>query len=621
MGFQEGERKRRQSPQNLRTVLQGLSGCREPVEALLSSYLSLHQQSECVWPREVKAAVGGGSEFFSESESEGKTQCRGAIDWGAAQLRFHNFHAPIAPLLQQPLTPQEEDFFRTIEEMRCAILMAWQFRGARFNLHNWLCEQSTEKDPSLSLSAFPSPRHSALALWQEAVGHAFPPIPGSQLLEACQTLLEERVKGACASLAAAVFNQEEFAERVWILLKNLGIFEDASEALEKEKKKGAAEEKAPSQGKVPSSERTEYAAPDAKEIQAGEEEAGESESAGREAGPNFFQAFQEGETPKGGRGMSFLREVMEVPPYRVFTSAFDEVVSALDLCNAEERARLSTILSKELARSGHSVLRLANRLQRHLMAQQRASWSRDHALGLLDPARLTRIITDPTAPLIFRRVQNTPLRDTVVTLLLDNSGSMRGRPILLAIQCVSLLSRALERCGVRVEILGFTTRFWKGGMPYTLWNKQGKPADPGRMNAIRHIVYKSADRSWREIQSVLCVMLQEGILKENIDGEALVWAHTRLLRRPESRRILIMISDGAPLDDCTLSLNGQDYLERHLQAVIHHIERHSPVELLAVGIGHDVRRSYKRAVTVFRPEDLAGALADQFVALFQEQKK
>ncbi len=304
--------------------------------------------------------------------------------------------------------------------------------------------------------------------------------------------------------------------------------------------------------------------------------------------------------------------------YRVYTNAFDEEISAEDLCDAEELTRLRAYLDKQLSSLQGVVARLANRLQRRLMAQQNRSWDFDLEEGVLDAARLTRVITDPLHALSFKVEQETKFRDTVVTLLLDNSGSMRGRPITVAATCADILARTLERCGVKVEILGFTTKAWKGGQAREKWLGAGKPPNPGRLNDLRHIIYKSADEPWRRARKNLGLMMREGLLKENIDGEALIWAHNRLLARHEQRRILMVISDGAPVDDSTLSVNSGNYLERHLRQVIADIEARSPVELIAVGIGHDVTRYYARAVTLIDAEELGGAMTEKLAELFEE---
>jgi cobaltochelatase CobT len=293
-------------------------------------------------------------------------------------------------------------------------------------------------------------------------------------------------------------------------------------------------------------------------------------------------------------------------------------VEAHDLCEADELDRLRGYLDKQLSHLQGVVARHANRLQRRLMAQQNRAWEFDLEEGYLDPARLSRIVVDPMHPLSFKREKDTNFRDTVVTLLLDNSGSMRGRPITVAATCADILARTLERCGVKVEILGFTTRAWKGGQSREAWLAAGKQANPGRLNDLRHIVYKGADAPWRRARKNLGLMMREGLLKENIDGEALDWAHKRLLARTESRKILMMISDGAPVDDSTLSVNPGNYLERHLRWVIEEIEERSPVELIAIGIGHDVTRYYRRAVTIVDAEELGGAMTEKLAELFEE---
>ncbi len=307
-------------------------------------------------------------------------------------------------------------------------------------------------------------------------------------------------------------------------------------------------------------------------------------------------------------------------PYRTYSEEFDEVIGAEELAEAEELHRLRTQLDRQLDALQGAVAKLANRLQRLLMAQQNRSWEFDLEEGMLDASRLPRIIIDPYYPLSYKQEQDMEFRDTVVTLLLDNSGSMRGRPITIAAICADILARTLERCHVKVEILGFTTRAWKGGQSREKWLAGGKPPNPGRLNDLRHIVYKSADAPWRRSRKNLGLMLKEGLLKENIDGEALLWAHNRLLGRPESRRVLMVISDGAPVDDCTLSANPANYLEQHLRQVVGWIETKSPVELVAIGIGHDVTRYYKRAVTITDAEQLGGAITDQLAALFEDDK-
>jgi cobaltochelatase CobT len=307
------------------------------------------------------------------------------------------------------------------------------------------------------------------------------------------------------------------------------------------------------------------------------------------------------------------------PTYRAFTTQFDETIDATELCDPDELTRLRQLLDQQLSHLQAVVAKLANRLQRRLMAQQSRAWEFDLEEGLLDTARLARVVVNPATPLSFKREKEMEFRDTVVTLLIDNSGSMRGRPITVAAMSADILARTLERCGVKVEVLGFTTRMWKGGQSRERWIAAGKPANPGRLNDLRHIVYKAADAPWRRARKSLGLMLREGILKENIDGEALLWAHNRLVGRGEQRKILMVISDGAPVDDSTLSVNPGNYLERHLREAIGWIETQSPVELIAIGIGHDVTRYYRRAVTIVDAEQLGGTMLEKLAELFEEK--
>lgn len=304
------------------------------------------------------------------------------------------------------------------------------------------------------------------------------------------------------------------------------------------------------------------------------------------------------------------------PDYLVFNTEFDEEIRAEDLAEAAELERLRAYLDQQLEPLKGAVSRLANKLQRRLQAQQNRSWEFDLEEGTLDAGRLARVVANPTTPLSFKVEKDTEFRDTVVTLLLDNSGSMRGRPISIAAICADVLARTLERCNVKVEILGFTTRAWKGGQSREQWLNDGRPQQPGRLNDLRHIIYKSADAPWRRTRPNLGLMMKEGLLKENIDGEALEWAHKRMVARHEARKILMVISDGAPVDDSTLSVNPANYLEKHLRDVIEMVEKRRQVELLAIGIGHDVTRYYERAVTITDVEQLAGAMTEQLASLF-----
>ena len=327
---------------------------------------------------------------------------------------------------------------------------------------------------------------------------------------------------------------------------------------------------------------------------------------------------EEGERAQRRRADGFLPDEARQPAYRPYTEEFDEIVDAEELCDADELGRLRQHLDQQLAHLQGIIARLANRLQRRLLAQQSRSWEFDLEEGLLDAGRLSRVVVNPMHPLSYKIEKQTEFRDTVVSLLIDNSGSMRGRPITVAAMSADILARTLERCGVKVEILGFTTRAWKGGQAREKWLSEGKTPNPGRLNDLRHIVYKDADAPWRRARKSLGLMLREGLLKENIDGEALVWAHQRLISRPEQRRILMVISDGAPVDDSTLSVNPGNYLERHLRDVIAWIEGQSPVELTAIGIGHDVTRYYNRAVTIMDAEQLGGTMMGRLTELFEE---
>jgi cobaltochelatase CobT len=340
------------------------------------------------------------------------------------------------------------------------------------------------------------------------------------------------------------------------------------------------------------------------EMEVGEEES----SAGDELGENILAA-------PGRRNW----ELSPITDYKAFTTRFDEIVEAQELCDEEELGRLRAYLDQQMGGLSNVVTRLANRLQRRLLAQQARSWEFDQEEGLLDAARLARVVVNPRHALSFKIERDTEFKDTVVSLLIDNSGSMRGRPIAIAAICGDILARTLERCGVATEILGFTTRGWKGGQSREAWLTAGRPANPGRLNDLRHIVYKRADEPYRRARRNLGLMMREGLLKENIDGEALLWAHNRLIARPEERRILMVISDGAPVDDSTASANGGSYLERHLRQVIEWIEKRSTVELIAIGIGHDVTRYYERAVTIMDADQLAGAMVEQLARLFDSQ--
>ncbi|ADU12763.1 cobaltochelatase subunit CobT [Asticcacaulis excentricus] len=442
--------------------------------------------------------------------------------------------------------------------------------------------------------------------------------------------IEHKTGQGLNELAELIADQKAFTQKAREVLRALDLTDDSQDAKEEETNDEGEDE--PSEGNDPSAEAEEDAEDqdDSQPQQEEEPTGGDDQS---QTGDEDFtqmsgdpQSLAEGSADEVVDGEAAEASQMQTPnaggerkDYDVFTKAYDEVINAEDLCDPEELERLRGFLNQQLANLSNVVARLANRLQRRLMAQQSRSWNFDLEEGVLDASRLTRVIIDPSAPLSFKQEKDTEFRDTVVTLLLDNSGSMRGRPIMVAAICADVLARTLERCGVKVEILGFTTKAWKGGQSREQWVREGKPAAPGRLNDLRHIIYKAADNPWRRANKNLGLMMREGLLKENIDGEALQWAYTRLLGRPESRRILMVISDGAPVDDSTLSVNSGHYLENHLRKVITDIEGAGRVELAAIGIGHDVTRYYRRAMTLIDVEQLGGALIEKLAELFDEK--
>jgi cobaltochelatase CobT len=436
--------------------------------------------------------------------------------------------------------------------------------------------------------------------------------------------VEDKAGGDLAGLVDKLDDQNAFARIVRDMLASMDMAEELGDEQESEEADESSDDQAQGEERSEEGAEDDSGSEDARsedaEASSDEQQSGETEADDATSDQVSDDEDADAQTPGEARRPEnpFTNLPKEID-YKIFSTTFDETVGAEELCEEEELERLRAFLDKQLANLQGVVGRLANRLQRRLMAQQSRSWDFDLEEGILDPARLVRVVIDPMQPLSFKQERDTKFRDTVVTLVLDNSGSMRGRPITVAATCADILARTLERCGVAVEILGFTTRAWKGGQAREKWLKDGKPANPGRLNDLRHIIYKSADAPWRRARRNLGLMMREGLLKENIDGEALLWAHNRLIGRPEQRKILMMISDGAPVDDSTLSVNPGNYLERHLRAVIELIEQRSPVELLAIGIGHDVTRYYRRAVTIVDAEELAGAMTEQLASLFGEE--
>ncbi len=524
----------------------------------------------------------------------------------------------------QPQGQQARAVFEAVEQARVEAIGARRMEGVGMNLTAMLDDRYHRNKFDDVSDRADAPIEEAVALMvRERLTGMAPPPAARKLVELWRPLIEERAGTELDRLESLVEDQRQFGDVIHDLLESLEMGEDRSSESEEEDDEGEEEKKNQESGEdgdaadsddmqKMSSEDTQVSAEDMAESateaadapsadMADDSEMGDSETPGEPQRPKNSASNE----PRG-------------PDYRAFTMKFDETIEAQDLCEPEELDRLRGYLDKQLSSLQGVVARLANRLQRRLMAQQSRSWDFDLEEGILDPARLTRVIMDPMHALSFKAEKDTEFRDTVVTLLLDNSGSMRGRPITVAATCADILARTLERCGVKVEILGFTTRAWKGGQSREHWLTAGKPANPGRLNDLRHIIYKSADAPWRRARKNLGLMMREGLLKENIDGEALDWAHKRLLARPEQRKILMMISDGAPVDDSTLSVNPGNYLERHLRWIIEDIETRSPVELIAIGIGHDVTRYYRRAVTIVDAEELGGVMTEKLAELFAE---
>ena len=551
---------------------------------------------------------------------------RGLGDAMALRLACHDqkVHRRYAPQGQRARA-----IFDAVEQARCESLGAQRMDGVKTNLAAMLEDKYHRGKFEDIRERADAPMEDALALMvRERLSGAPPPPSAAKLVELWRETIESKAGGDLDRLTGILDEQDAFAETVRDLLVSLDMADelgpDSSDADDQDnaddQSDSSEEPSEPSRGDPEGG--LDEASEDQSPELAGEEQEGEAEAADAVAEDASDEDSAGDVDPSGEARRPQTRGRNEPETdYKIFTGRHDEVVSAAELCSPEELDRLRTFLDKQLSTLHGAVARLANRLQRRLLAQQSRSWDFDLEEGVLDPARLSRIVTDPFAPLSFKQERDTAFRDTVVTLLLDNSGSMRGRPITVAATCADILARTLERCGVKVEILGFTTRAWKGGQAREDWLRAGKPAHPGRLNDLRHIIYKSADEPWRRVRRNLALMMREGLLKENIDGEALDWAHRRLLARPEQRRILMVISDGAPVDDSTLSVNSGNYLERHLRHMIENIETRSPVELIAIGIGHDVTRYYSRAVTIVDAEELAGAMTDKLAELFEETPK
>jgi cobaltochelatase CobT len=543
---------------------------------------------------------------------------RGAADSLALKLRYHDaaVHAR-----RVPAGETARAIFDGVEQARVEALGSKRMAGVAGNLAAMLEERYRRQGYEHMIERNDVTLAEAIRLLaREALSGAAPPRAARQVVDTWRPFLEGKVGRDLLDLGRHMENQDAYAKATRQLIQDLDLDLGEPEDGEDSESQGEGDDE---DGESDSEGGEGATAGQKGTLEGGvpEDQKDEGDDSGEEVQGELMPGAGDDDPTRPGRPGVLPRQPRggdDPSVYRAFTTACDEIVVAEDLCDADELTRLRALLDQQLAHLQSVIARLANRLQRRLMAKQLRSWEFDLEEGILDTARLSRVVTNPVYPLSYKREKETTFRDTVVTLLIDNSGSMRGRPITVAAMSADILARTLERCGVKVEILGFTTRAWKGGQSRERWIAAGKPPNPGRLNDLRHIIYKPADAPWRRGRRALGLMLREGILKENIDGEALVWAHTRLLARTEQRRILMVISDGAPVDDSTLSVNPGNYLERHLREVITMIERTSPVQLVAIGIGHDVTRYYRRAVTIVDAEQLGGTMLDKLSELFDE---
>ena len=546
---------------------------------------------------------------------------RGHSDSMALKLACHDggIHRRLMPEAQGARA-----VFDAVEQVRVESIGSRRMVGVATNLAAMLEDRYHRGNYAEITDRADAPLEDAVALIvRERLTGLKPPQAAQKIVDLWQPWIETKAGTDLDGLEGSIEDQRAFGRSIHKLLQSLEMADPSSLDRSEEEEQNAEDQPQDpadnAEGEGDEVEAGETMEMDGADMAAEDMDDGEMDAADApmSEAPDEDDSGEADEAAEGKRPPSGPIEKTGVD-YKAYSSKFDETTQAEDLCEPEELERLRSYLDKQLQNLSSVVGRLANRLQRRLMAQQNRAWEFDLEEGMLDPARLVRVVTDPQQPLSFKREKDTNFRDTVVTLLLDNSGSMRGRPITVAATCADILARTLERCGVKVEILGFTTRAWKGGQAREAWLQAGKPASPGRLNDLRHIIYKSADAPWRRARRNLGLMMREGLLKENIDGEALDWAHKRLLGRMEQRRILMMISDGAPVDDSTLSVNPGNYLERHLRSVIEEIETRSPIELIAIGIGHDVTRYYRRAVTIVDAEELGGAMTEKLAELFDE---
>jgi cobaltochelatase CobT len=546
-------------------------------------------------------------------------EARGAADSAALRLRYHDakLHARTAPM-----DLDARAVFDALEMARVEALGSRAMGGVRENLAR-LTDARVRADAIVrARNAEEVPLATAVGLIaRERLTGEAPPQAAAAGLELIAPWIEQKAAAELDALALTLDDQAAFARLSRRLLEDLDLA-PAEEQSQEEPEEGGDEEEGEQGGSEDTAEQGDEGTPGGGDVEMRGEET--EDQAADEGSTQEMEVGEEESAPGDELSESVFaspgRRNWDLSPqsdYKAFTTRFDEIVESEELCDEEELGRLRAYLDQQMGGLQSIVTRLANRLQRRLLAQQARSWDFDQEEGLLDAARLARVVVNPRHALSFKIERDTEFRDTVVSLLIDNSGSMRGRPIAIAAICADILARTLERCGVATEILGFTTRGWKGGQSREAWLAAGRPPNPGRLNDLRHIIYKRADEPYRHARRNLGLMMREGLLKENIDGEALLWAHNRLIARPEERRILMVISDGAPVDDSTASANGGSYLERHLRQVIDWIEKRSTVELIAIGIGHDVTRYYSRAVTIMDADQLAGAMVDQLARLFE----
>ena len=551
---------------------------------------------------------------------------RGTAD---ALALYHRYHDAPTHARYAPQGAMARELYEAMETARCEALGARDMPGTAGNIDAKIgvdadrlgyAEISDRSQAPLSTAAGYLIRH--LATGRDL------PTGAKNVMELWQGFIEEQASGTLENLHAKLADQQEFARFARQIISDLGYGDqlgDDPDAPDDDQQDDAAqdqeEEQDPdSQGQDESDEDQADADPEQNQDQQQDTaEAQVSQDDSAEDDMSDEMEMPEGDAPLDPPAPQPVSDAD--PNYVIFTAEFDEEIRAEELAEPAELERLRAYLDQQLEPLKGAVSRLANKLQRRLQAQQNRSWLFDLEEGILDAGRLARVVANPTTPLSFKMEKDTEFRDTVVTLLIDNSGSMRGRPISIAAICADVLARTLERCNVKVEILGFTTRAWKGGQSREKWLQDGRAQQPGRLNDLRHIIYKSADAPWRRVRPNLGLMMKEGLLKENIDGEALEWAHRRMVARPEQRKILMVISDGAPVDDSTLSVNLANYLEKHLRDVIAMVEKRKAVELLAIGIGHDVTRYYERAVTITDVEQLAGAMTGQLAALFDSDPR